>query len=98
MLDVVESFASLFVPFYFLHAGLSLRREDFGLDPWPWVARSCSRPSRCGTAWHRRIRLGETLAGGVRVGASILPSLVLTLVLAQILRERFAVPSAVFGG
>ena len=32
MLDAVESFASLFVPFYFLHAGLPLRREDFGLD------------------------------------------------------------------
>jgi undecaprenyl pyrophosphate phosphatase UppP len=50
------------------------------------------------TAWHRRIRLGETLAGGVRVGVSLLPTLVFTLVLAQILRERFAVPRAVFGG
>jgi hypothetical protein len=32
------------------------------------------------------------------VGVALLPTLVLTLVLAEILRERFAVPRAVFGG
>jgi Kef-type K+ transport system membrane component KefB len=101
MLDAVESFASLFVPFYFLHAGLPLRREDFGLDALAVGSAFLltALPLRVTvTAWHRRVRLDETLAGGVRVGASILPTLVFTLVLAQILRERFAVPSAVFGG
>jgi Kef-type K+ transport system membrane component KefB len=101
MLDAVEAFASLFVPFYFLHAGLPLRREDFGLDALLAGAAFLltALPLRVAvTAAHRRLRLGETLAGGVRVGVSILPTLVFTLVLAQILRERFAVPRAVFGG
>jgi len=101
MLDAVESFASLFVPFYFLHAGLPLRREDFGLDALATggVFLVTALPLRLAvTAWHRRIRLGETVAAGVRVGTSLLPTLVFTLVLAQILRERLAVPGAVFGG
>jgi len=101
MLDAVEAFASLFVPFYFLHAGLPLRREDFGLDTLLTGAAFLltAVPVRVAvTAVHRRLRLGETLAGGVRVGVSILPTLVFTLVLAEILRERFAVPRAVFGG
>jgi Kef-type K+ transport system membrane component KefB len=101
MLHAVESFASLFVPFYFLHAGLPLKREDFG---WHALATGgvfllTALPVRLAvTAWHRRLRLGEELAGGFRVGVSILPTLVFTLVLAQILRERFAVSEAVFGG
>jgi len=101
MLDAVESFASLFVPFYFLHAGLPLRRDDLGLDSLATGAAFLvtAIPVRLAvTAWHRRVRLGETLADGVRVGVSILPTLVFTLVLADILRERFAVPRAVFGG
>ncbi len=101
MLDAVESFASLFVPFYFLHAGLSLRREDFGLDALVTgaVFLLCALPLRVAvTACHRRLRLGETFRGGFRVSVALLPSLVFTLVLAEILRERFAVPRAVFGG
>jgi Kef-type K+ transport system membrane component KefB len=101
MLDAIESFASLFVPFYFLHAGLPLRREDFGLDALITGAAFLltALPLRVAvTAVHRKLRLGETLAAGVRVGVSILPTLVFTLVLAQILRERFAVPRVVFGG
>lgn len=101
MLDAVEAFASLFVPFYFLHAGLPLRPEDFSLGALGMGAAFLltAVPLRLAvTAWHRRLRLGEALSGGVRVGVSILPTLVFTLVLAQILRERFAVPAAVFGG
>jgi len=101
MLDAVESFASLFVPFYFLHAGLPLRREDFGLDAvlMGGAFLLTALPLRVAvTAVHRRVRLGESFARGVRVGGSILPTLVFTLVLAEILRERFAIPTAVFGG
>jgi Kef-type K+ transport system membrane component KefB len=101
MLDAVESFASLFVPFYFLHAGLPLRREDFAPDALAMggVFLLTALPLRIGvTVVHRRLRLGEALPGGMRVAVSLLPTLVFTLVLAQILRERFAVSSAVFGG
>lgn len=101
MLDAVESFASLFVPFYFLHAGLPLRREDFGWQSWLTgvVFLATAIPLRvAATALHRRVRLGESFRDGLRVGFSIVPTLVFTLVLAQILRERFLVSSAVFGG
>lgn len=101
MLDAVESFASLFVPFYFLHAGLPLRREDFGLAAFGAGALflATALPLRIAvTALHRKVRLGESLAAGVRIGTSLSPTLVFTLVLAQILKERFAVSSGVFGG
>ena len=49
-------------------------------------------------ALHRRIRLGEPWESGLRVGTSVLPTLVFTLVRAEILRERFEVPASVFGG
>jgi Kef-type K+ transport system membrane component KefB len=101
MLDAVEAFASLFVPFYFLHAGLPLQREDFG---WEGLVAgvlflATMLPLRVGvTAIHRRLRLGEGFRHGVRVGTSILPTLVFTLVIAEILRERFALAPALFGG
>ena len=101
MLDAVESFASLFVPFYFLHAGLPLRREDFSLAALLTgaVFLATAIPLRVGvTALHRRLRLGEAFGHGVRVGTSILPTLVFTLVIAQILRERFGLSSTIFGG
>jgi Kef-type K+ transport system membrane component KefB len=101
MLDAVESFASLFVPFYFLHAGLPLQAADFGCESLLLGVGFVVvvLPLRVGaTALHRRLRLGEPLKDGARVGASLLPTLVFTLVIAQILKERFLVPPAVFGG
>jgi hypothetical protein len=38
------------------------------------------------------------LRSGARIGLSIVPTLVFTLVIAEILRDRFGVPQAVFGG
>jgi Kef-type K+ transport system membrane component KefB len=101
MLGAVESFASLFVPFYFLHAGLPLQPTDFSLEALALGALFLVLvlPLRLlVTALHRRLRLGERMSDGMRVSASMLPTLVFTLVLAQILRERFQVPDAVFGG
>lgn len=101
MLHAVEAFASFFVPFYFLHAGLPLRREDFGwqalLVGGAFVATVL--PLRVGvTALHRRLRLGEGFGPSARIGLSILPTFVFTLVIAEILRERFALTPTIFGG
>ncbi len=101
MLRAVELFASFFVPFYFFNAGLDLRREDFGVDALllGLVFLGVALPLRIGiVAAHRRLVLGEPLAQGSRVALPMIPTLVFTLVIAGILRERFAVSPMVFGG
>jgi Kef-type K+ transport system membrane component KefB len=101
MLHAVELFASFFVPFYFFHAGLGLRASDFspaalGIGV---VFLLVLIPLRIYlVAIHRRLSLGESMAGGARIGLSLIPTLVFTLVIAEILRERFGVSQAVFGG
>jgi hypothetical protein len=49
-------------------------------------------------AIHRRLSLDESMKSGARIGLSLVPTLVFTLVIAEILRERFAVSQVVFGG
>lgn len=101
MLHAVEAFSSLFVPFYFFHAGLRLRASDFSLAALGTGALMVAvvLPLRLGTvALHRRLALGESLRTSLRVGVPMLPTLVFTLVTVEILRERFAVPPYVLGG
>jgi Kef-type K+ transport system membrane component KefB len=101
MLHAVEVFASFFVPFYFFHAGLELRREDFGGDALVMGGAFlvAALPLRVGlVALHRRLALREHFADGARIGLAMLPTLVFTLVIAQILRDQFQVPRSVFGG
>jgi Kef-type K+ transport system membrane component KefB len=101
MLHAVEVFASFFVPFYFFYAGLQLRPDDFGL-PALWVGLAFLAtmvPLRVGVvAVHRRLAIGEPLRHGRRIGASLLPTLVFTLVIAEVLRDRFGAPASLFGG
>jgi Kef-type K+ transport system membrane component KefB len=101
MLGAVELFASFFVPFYFFHAGLGLRASDFSQEALMLAAAffSVMIPLRIYlVAVHRRYSLGESLRSGARIGLSLVPTLVFTLVIAEILRDRFGVPQAVFGG
>jgi hypothetical protein len=49
-------------------------------------------------AAHRYYSLREPIRSGARIGLSIVPTLVFTLVIAEILRDRFGVPQVVFGG
>lgn len=101
MLGAVELFASFFVPFYFFHAGLGLSAGDFSgkallLGGALLLAMIPARIYL--VAVHRRWSLGESLKSGSRIGLSIVPTLVFTLVIAEILRERFGVSQALFGG
>ena len=101
MLHAVELFASFFVPFYFFHAGLGLRSRDFSPDAWllGGIFLATLVPVRVSlVALHRHLSLGESMSAGARIGLSIAPTLVFTLVIAEILRDRFAVAPAVFGG
>ncbi|HEY7026339.1 MAG TPA: cation:proton antiporter [Gemmatimonadales bacterium] len=100
MVHAVEVFASFFVPFYFFHAGLQFQRQDFtpiatalGLG---FVAAFV--PFRVLlVALHRGLSLGEPLSHGARIGIAISPTLVFTLVIAEILRQRYALSDTLFG-
>lgn len=101
MIDGLEAFGSVFIPFYFFVAGMHIHGEQLSLRAMAigllllvvWV------PVRVGvTALHRRLGLRETLADARRIGVALTPTLVFTLVLVEILRERFAVSETLLGG
>lgn len=101
MLHAVEAFSSLFVPFYFFHAGLQLRATDFSLAALGTGALLVAfvLPLRLAfVAVHRYLALGERLTTSLRIGVPMLPTLVFTLVMVEILRERAAVPTYLLGG
>jgi len=100
-LHAVEVFASFFVPFYFFNAGLGISREALSLKALGiGVAfAAISIPVRIGLVLlQRRVRLSEAWSKGMRVAVPMIPTLVFTLVLAQILQEQFQIDDALFGG
>ncbi|NOU28992.1 MAG: cation:proton antiporter [Polyangiaceae bacterium] len=96
----VELFASFFIPFYFFKAGLHLEKEDFG---WWSIGLGLAFvvlaiPLRVVTvAVHRRISLKEPFRHSTRVALSLVPTLVFTIVLAGILKERYALKPELYG-
>jgi len=96
----IELFASFFIPFYFFKAGLHLEQSYFG---WQAILIGLAFvvifvPLRVAiNAGFRRFALGEPWRDGVRVGLSLVPTLVFTLVLADILRERYGLSDHLFG-
>jgi len=101
MLGSVESFASLFVPFYFFYAGLSLPATTFELASVTTglLFAVVLIPLRLLTvSGHRRLRFGEGMRDSLRVGVSMIPTTVFTLVIVEILRTSFEVPPHVRGG
>ena len=101
MLHAVEAFASFFVPFYFFHAGQEVDPAELDrsavLIGLLFLAGSVAL--RLGeTVLHRWAALRERPAVSLRIGVALLPTLVFTLVLAGILRDRPEVPREVIGG
>jgi Kef-type K+ transport system membrane component KefB len=100
LLGGVELFASFFIPFYFLNAGLHLRAEHFS---WAAVGLAAALlaivlPIRIlRVALHRRWVLDEPLKVGARIGTAVIPTLVFTMVIAEILQERFELAPDRFG-
>lgn len=100
-LHAVEVFASFFVPFYFFNAGLGISREALS-----WEAlgiglafAGVSIPVRIGLVLlQRRVRLSEAWSQAMRVAVPMIPTLVFTLVLAEILRAEFSISPSLFGG
>jgi len=101
MLHAMEVFASVFVPFYFFNAGLHLHRDDFSFDALVVGVGFLAvvTPIRILlVAGHRKLVLKEDVEPGVRVGLSMVPTLVFGLVIAEILRDEFGLAPYLFGG
>lgn len=101
MLASVEALASLFVPFYFFHAGLGMLAEDFAMEALGIGIAFTTIGSllRVLSTWlHRRVVFGESLRESMSVAVPMLPTLVFTLVIAGILRSRFDISATLFGG
>jgi Kef-type K+ transport system membrane component KefB len=101
MLHAVELFSSFFVPFYFFYAGLKIQPGDFTKQSLIIAGGMLLIfvPFRViKIMLHRRLALKESLTRSMRIGITMTPTLVFTLVIADILRERFLIDSAIYGG
>jgi Kef-type K+ transport system membrane component KefB len=100
-LHALRLFATFFVPFYFFHAGTTVTPEALS-----WEAglvglalTAAVLPLRIAVVWlQRRVMFRERRHSTLKVSVALAPTLVFTLVLAGILRSRFGIPDALFGG
>ena len=101
MVDALEAFGSVFIPFYFFAAGSHIDARELG---WTSFAVGAAFLLICVplrvlvTSFHRRYALAEPRPKSRRVAIAMIPTLVFTLVLAEILRDRFAAPAWLVGG
>ncbi len=99
-LHAVEAFASVFAPFYFFNAGLHVHAEVFSTKAilFGIGAVVVCLPIRIALVLvHRRYSLGESLKSGLPIAIALTPTLVFSLVLAEILRDEFGIPDYIFG-
>lgn len=102
LLNTVEEFAIVFSPFYFFHAGGALRLADFepraiGLGILLAAALLPLRALQVALAQGRGSK-GFSWPERRRVGVALLPTLVFSIVLLGILRERFGLEGPLVGG
>ena len=100
IVDALEAFGSVFIPFYFFHAGTEIIAEHMKL---PAIATGLLLlillvPLRVLViSLHRKLALRETVSESRRVGSAMVPTLVFTLVIVGILIERFDMSPTVVG-
>jgi Kef-type K+ transport system membrane component KefB len=100
MVDALEAFGSVFIPFYFFHAGTEILAEHLS-----WLAIAIGVllvltlvPLRVAViSLHRKFALKESFEASRRIGSAMVPTLVFTLVILGILVERFALSPAIAG-
>ena len=101
MIDALESFGSVFIPFYFFHAGTEIVQGHFSLESLGigLALIAVLVPLRIAViSLHRRFAFGESFRASRRIGAAMVPTLVFTLVIVGILERRFGLDEAIAGG
>jgi Kef-type K+ transport system membrane component KefB len=100
MVDALEAFGSVFIPFYFFNAGSHVNASELSLTAFGIAGAFLLVivPLRVGvTSLHRRLLLREEWDRATRVSIALVPTLVFTLVLAGILRDVFHAPEYLIG-
>ena len=98
-LHAVGLFASFFVPFYFFYSGMhvpagALRWEALLVGV---LLTGVLLPFRFGSLWlQRRFIREESAIASLRVSVALVPTLIFTLVVAAILRERFGISDTIY--
>jgi Kef-type K+ transport system membrane component KefB len=100
-LEAVRLFASFFIPFYFFRSGLGVPSVAIvAASLWYGLGLAvCIIPVRLGVVWlqsHLMQHRGHR--GSFRVSIALTPTLIFTLVIAEILRENFSVRPPLYGG
>ena len=100
-LHAVKLFASFFVPFYFFYDGMQVPQDaiQWGALEIGVVLALIFVPLRMGSIWlQRRLLVREERRSSLLVALALTPTLIFTLVLATILRERFGLSDDWYGG
>ena len=99
-LHALRLFASFFVPFYFFNSGTKVPAEALSFEALGLglLITLVVLPLRIAVIWlQRRVLFGESFRTSLRVALALSPTLIFTLVLAAIMRERFAISPVLFG-
>jgi Kef-type K+ transport system membrane component KefB len=100
-LDAIRLFASFFIPFYFFHNGLGVPSAALVAASllYGFVLAACLIPVRLAVVWMQsRFMQHRGHRGSFRVAIALTPTLIFTLVIAEILRENFAISPPLYGG
>jgi Kef-type K+ transport system membrane component KefB len=100
-LDAIRLFATFFIPFYFFHNGLGVPTAALALSSllYGLVLSACLIPIRLAVVWlQSRFMQHRAHRGSVRVAIALTPTLIFTLVIAEILRENFSISPPLYGG
>jgi Kef-type K+ transport system membrane component KefB len=100
-LEAVRLFASFFIPFYFFHNGLGVPSAALVASSllYGLVLAVCVIPVRLGVVWlQSRFMQHRGHRGSIRVAIALTPTLIFTLVIAELLRENFSISPPLYGG
>jgi Kef-type K+ transport system membrane component KefB len=100
-LEAIRLFASFFIPFYFFHSGLGVPTAALVTASltYGFVLAAIVIPVRLGVIWlQSRLMRHRGTRGSFRVAIALSPTLIFTLVIAEILRDNFAIKPPLYGG
>ncbi len=100
-LEAIRLFASFFIPFYFFHNGLGVPSAALVAASllYGFLLAACIIPIRLGVVWlQARFMQHRGHRGSLRVAIALTPTLIFTLVIAELLRENFSISPQLYGG